>query len=78
VSYANLDKVLQREIAKTYSGVNVSSSMGRLRGIRVYVTGYVQSPGAYTVNNLSSLINIVMAAGGPSSAAIAQTPTASP
>ena len=68
VSYANLDKVLQREIAKTYSGVNVSSSMGRLRGIRVYVTGYVQSPGAYTVNNLSSLINIMMAAGGPSSA----------
>lgn len=68
VSYASLDKVLQKEISKTYSGVNVSSSMGRLRGIRVYVTGYVQNPGAYTVNNLSSLINIVMAAGGPSSA----------
>ncbi len=68
VSHANLNKVLQAVIGKTYSGVNVSASMGQLRGIRVYVTGYAQSPGAYTVNNLSSLINVVMAAGGPSSA----------
>lgn len=68
VSHANLNKVLQASISKTYSGVNVSASMGQLRGIRVYVTGYAQSPGAYTVNNLSSLINVVMAAGGPSSA----------
>jgi protein involved in polysaccharide export with SLBB domain len=68
VSHANLNKVLQAAIGKTYSGVNVSASMGQLRGIRVYVTGYAQSPGAYTVNNLSSLINVVMAAGGPSSA----------
>jgi hypothetical protein len=52
VSYANLNKVLQASISKTYSGVNVSASMGQLRGIRVYVTGYAQSPGAYTVNNL--------------------------
>lgn len=68
VSHANLNKVLQASISKTYSGVNVSASMGQLRGIRVYVTGYAQSPGAYTVNNLSSLINVVMAAGGPSTA----------
>lgn len=68
VSHANLNKVLQAAIGKTYSGVNVSASMGQLRGIRVYVTGYAQSPGAYTVNNLSSLVNVVMAAGGPSSA----------
>jgi hypothetical protein len=60
VSHANLNKVLQAAIGKTYSGVNVSASMGQLRGIRVYVTGYAQSPGAYTVNNLSSLINVVM------------------
>jgi protein involved in polysaccharide export with SLBB domain len=68
VSHANLNKVLQAAISKTYSGVNIAASMGQLRGIRVYVTGYAQSPGAYTVNNLSSLINVVMAAGGPSSA----------
>jgi protein involved in polysaccharide export with SLBB domain len=68
VSHSNLNKVLLAAIGKTYSGVNVSASMGQLRGIRVYVTGYAQSPGAYTVNNLSSLINVVMAAGGPSSA----------
>lgn len=68
VSYSNLAKVLQSSIGKTYSGVNVSATMGQLRGIRVYVTGYAQNPGAYTVNNLSSLVNVVMAAGGPSNA----------
>lgn len=68
VSHANLNRVLQAAISKTYSGVNIAASMGQLRGIRVYVTGYAQSPGAYTVNNLSSLINVVMAAGGPSTA----------
>jgi protein involved in polysaccharide export with SLBB domain len=68
VPYSNLAKVLQSFIGKTYSGVNVSATMGQLRGIRVYVTGYAQNPGAYTVNNLSSLVNVVMAAGGPSNA----------
>jgi len=34
----------------------------------LYVAGYAMVPGSYTVNNLSSLVNVVMAAGGPSAA----------
>ncbi len=68
VPYSELNRVLQQAIGKTYSGVNVSATMGQLRGIRVYVTGYAQNPGAYTVNNLSSLIIVVMASGGPANA----------
>jgi protein involved in polysaccharide export with SLBB domain len=68
VPYGGLSRTIQAAIGKTYSGANVAASIGQMRGIRVYVTGYAQTPGAYTVNNLSSLVNVVMAAGGPSSA----------
>ncbi len=68
VPYGALSKTIQNAIGKTYSGANVAASVGQMRGIRVYVTGYAQTPGAYTVNNLSSLVNVVMAAGGPSTA----------
>lgn len=68
VSYGGLSRTIQAAIGKTYSGANVAASIGQMRGIRVYVTGYAQTPGAYTVNNLSSLVNVVMAAGGPSNA----------
>ena len=68
IAYGNLSKVIQQAIGKTYSGASVAASIGQMRGIRVYVTGFAQNPGAYTVNNLSSLVNVVMAAGGPSAA----------
>jgi protein involved in polysaccharide export with SLBB domain len=68
VPYGGLSRTIQAAIGKTYSGANVAASIGQMRGIRVYVTGYAQTPGAYTVNNLSSLVNVVMAAGGPSAA----------
>jgi polysaccharide biosynthesis/export protein len=34
--------------------------------VRVYVTGFANNPGAYSVNSLSTLVNAVLAAGGPS------------
>ncbi|MBU3542220.1 SLBB domain-containing protein [Polynucleobacter sp. MWH-Loch1C5] len=68
VPHGKLSGTIQAAIGKTYSGANVAASIGQMRGIRVYVTGYALVPGAYTVNNLSSLVNVVMAAGGPSAA----------
>ena len=40
-------------------------SIGELHGITVYVTGYAAQPGSYTVSSLSTLVNAVLAAGGP-------------
>eukprot|EP01031_Cornospumella_fuschlensis_P048538 gene48538-59441_t len=34
--------------------------------IRVYVTGFTQKPGAYSVSSLSTVVNALMQAGGPS------------
>ena len=65
-NYGALSKIVQSAVNQIYSGVSVAATMGRMRGIRVYVTGFAESPGAYTVNNLSSLVNVVMSAGGPS------------
>jgi protein involved in polysaccharide export with SLBB domain len=39
----------------------------RLRGLRVYVTGFANNPGAFTVSSLSTVANAVFSAGGPSS-----------
>ena len=59
------DRIAQA-IGTKYRGFDVTVSIKRLHGIRVYVTGFAQQPGAYAVNSLSTLVNAVLAAGGPS------------
>jgi polysaccharide export outer membrane protein len=43
----------------------VSVVIGHLHGLTVYVTGYAVTPGAYTVSSLSTMVDAVLAAGGP-------------
>jgi protein involved in polysaccharide export with SLBB domain len=43
-------------------------SLAQLRGIRVFVTGFVDHPGTYTVSSLSSVLQGLLRAGGPSGA----------
>lgn len=66
VSYGELKDVIERAVRIRYRGFNVSVAVTRLRGIRVYVTGFANNPGSYTVDSLSTLINAVFASGGPS------------
>jgi protein involved in polysaccharide export with SLBB domain len=40
-------------------------TMGRLRTIKVFVVGETQAPGSYTVSSLSTIVNALFAAGGP-------------
>ncbi len=65
VRYGDLATALQRRFDQQYRKTNVSVVIGRLHGITVYVTGYAASPGAYTVSSLSTLVDAVLAAGGP-------------
>ncbi len=67
VRYRDLKDVISTAIGKQYRGYSVTVSVKKLRGIRVYVTGFANSPGAYSVSSLSTLVNAVLAAGGPSS-----------
>ncbi|MDM4767502.1 SLBB domain-containing protein [Pelomonas sp. SE-A7] len=66
--YSELADAIDQRIGKVFRNYRVSASLGRLRSIRVYVTGFVQRPGAVTVSSLSTLVNALMQAGGPQSA----------
>ncbi|RZJ99502.1 MAG: capsule biosynthesis protein [Novosphingobium sp.] len=67
VRYADLKDRISAAIGRQYRGYEVTVSVRQLRGIRVYVTGFANDPGAYSVNSLSTMVNAVLAAGGPSS-----------
>ncbi|MDE2276557.1 MAG: SLBB domain-containing protein [Burkholderiales bacterium] len=68
VRYADLPAVVGQRVGQVYKNFHVSVSLGQLRGLRVYVTGFVQRPGAVTVNALSTITAAVLRAGGPSAA----------
>lgn len=66
VRAADVGKVLGQQIGKIYSNFEINATMGRLRGIPVYVVGQAQRPGTHTVSSASTLINALFASGGPS------------
>jgi polysaccharide biosynthesis/export protein len=67
VRYADAQAAITRQLSRYYRDFQVDVTVGRLHGITVYVTGFALRPGSYTVSSLSTLVNAVLAAGGPSS-----------
>lgn len=67
VRVADLHDVLSQAISRQYRNFDLDVTIARLRGVTVYVTGFANRPGAYSVGGLSTLVNAVLAAGGPSS-----------
>ncbi|WP_088310703.1 SLBB domain-containing protein [Novosphingobium sp. B 225] len=66
VLYRDLRTKVIGAIGREYRYFDVSVAIKSLRGIRVYVTGFANNPGAFNVGSLSTLVNAVMQAGGPS------------
>jgi protein involved in polysaccharide export with SLBB domain len=66
VRYGDVQDVIARAVSRQYRNFRVAVSVGQLHGITVYVTGFAATPGSYTVSSLSTLVNAVLAAGGPS------------
>ena len=62
---ADLHDRIAAAIGRQYRGYTVSARVKQLRGIRVYVTGFANHPGAFNVSSLSTMANAVFAAGGP-------------
>ena len=67
IRYGDLQDRVSAAIGRQYRGFTVNVGIRRLRGLRVYVTGFANHPGAFTVSSLSTMANAVFQAGGPSS-----------
>jgi len=57
--------VVAEALKPQYRDVQVAVTVAHLRSIRVYVVGDVQRPGAYDISSLSTSLNALYAAGGP-------------
>jgi protein involved in polysaccharide export with SLBB domain len=60
-------QVVQAAMRTQYRDVRVEISLARVRSVRVYVVGDVEHPGPYDVLALSTPLNAVYQAGGPTS-----------
>lgn len=66
VRYGDARARITETIDAQFRDFTVTVAIKKLRGIRVYVTGFANNPGAFTVSSLSTLANAVFQAGGPS------------
>jgi len=66
--HADLADALTKRVGATYREFQLTASLGRLRAMRVFVTGHAAHSGAITVSGLSTVLQVMMRAGGPSAA----------
>ncbi|MGB0036220.1 MAG: SLBB domain-containing protein [Candidatus Acidiferrales bacterium] len=64
-SLADVQQNLQQVLRTQFRDVSADVSLARLRTIRVYEVGDVTNPGAYDISSLSTPLNALFAAGGP-------------
>jgi len=65
LKFSEAEERIKKSLLKTYANIQVSVSMGGLRGIKVFVLGEAEQPGAYTISALSNSFHALYAAGGP-------------
>ena len=66
-SLADVQEELQRTLRTQFKDESADVSLSRLRTIRIYEVGDVANPGAYDISSLSTPLNALFAAGGPTS-----------
>ncbi len=67
IRYQDLNAYVKSAVARVYRNFELTVNMGQLRSIQIFVVGQARRPGGYTVSSLSTLVNAVFSAGGPSS-----------
>jgi protein involved in polysaccharide export with SLBB domain len=66
-SLGDVQHLVQTVLRGQFRGVDADVSLSRIRTVRVYVVGDVERPGAYDVSSLSTPLNALYTAGGPTS-----------
>lgn len=64
-SLGQVQQTVQQLLRTQFRDISVDVSLSRLRTIRVYEVGDVAKPGAYDISSLSTPLNALFAAGGP-------------
>ncbi|MGA9529276.1 MAG: SLBB domain-containing protein [Terriglobales bacterium] len=64
-SLGEVQRIVQGVLRTQFRDVQADVSLSRLRTVRVYVVGDVVRPGAYDVSSLSTPLNALYQAGGP-------------
>lgn len=65
VTYGHLPQVLKSTLSRVFKDFHLSVTLGRTRLLKIYLVGEVVAPGDYTITSLSTVINALSAAGGP-------------
>jgi protein involved in polysaccharide export with SLBB domain len=65
LSLERAQALVQSALSQQFRDAKVAVTIARLRTVRVYVVGDVQRPGAYDISSLSTPLNALYAAGGP-------------
>lgn len=60
--------LVQTALRSEFREISADLSLSKLRSVRVYVVGEVARPGAYDISALSTALNALFVAGGPSAA----------
>lgn len=63
----DVQHVVQAALRTQFHDVEADVSLSRIRSVRVYVVGEVENPGPYDISSLSTPLNALYAAGGPTS-----------
>ena len=61
-----LEGFIKARVGRLFRNFEMNVTLGRLRSIQVFVLGQARRPGKYTVSAWSSLVNALIASGGPS------------
>ena len=66
LTYREMPEFLRAQLGRVYRNFDLNVTLGQLRSIQIFVMGQARRPGAFTVSSLSTMVNAVFAAGGPS------------
>jgi protein involved in polysaccharide export with SLBB domain len=66
LKYQDIGAAVKKAVSKNFRNFELLVTLGQLRSIQIFVVGQAARPGSYTVSSLSTLVNALFAAGGPS------------
>ncbi|NRA61685.1 MAG: SLBB domain-containing protein [Psychrobium sp.] len=64
LSFLEMKRKLKEQISQRYIGVDINIGLGELRSIQIFVAGDANKPGSYTISSLSTITQVLFAAGG--------------